>query len=133
MNTKQLICIGCPLGCQLQAEQNGTEVVSVKGNTCPRGESYARKELTNPTRIVTTSVRVKGGEHRMVSVKTQKDIPKEKILACMEEINGLTVTAPMVIGDVILQNVAGTGVDIVATKTVAASPSSCQDAGSRNF
>lgn len=119
MSIKKLICIGCPLGCPIEVEQDGTEIVSVKGNTCPRGDSYARKELTNPTRIVTTTVRVEGGEQRMVSVKTQKDIPKEKIFACMEEIRGLTVTAPVAIGDVVLENVAGTGVDIVATKTVA--------------
>lgn len=118
MNIKKLICICCPLGCSLEVQQDGTEIVSVKGNTCPRGDAYARKELTNPTRIVTTTVHVRGGLQSMVPVKTQKDIPKEKIFACMEEIRKVTVTAPVVIGDVVLADAAGTGVDIVATKTV---------------
>lgn len=118
MSIKKLICIGCPLGCPIEVEQNGTEIVSVKGNTCPRGDAYARKELTNPTRIVTTTVHVEGGTQSMVPVKTKEDIPKEKIFACMKEIRRVTVAAPVVIGDVVLANVAGTGVDIVATKTV---------------
>lgn len=97
---------------------NDMEVMSVTGNTCPRGADYARKELTNPTRIVTTTVRVEDGETNMVSVKTKQDIPKEKIFACMEAVRHLTVKAPVAIGDVILPDVAGTGVDIVATKNV---------------
>ncbi len=103
MNKRQLICIGCPLGCQMEAEQNeGGEVVSVKGNTCPRGDAYARKELTCPTRIVTSTVRVEGGARHMVPVKTKEDVPKEKIFDCMGEIRRLAVTAPVAVGDVLL-------------------------------
>ena len=118
MNTVNLICIGCPLGCPLTVEMEGNEVKSVAGNTCPRGEAYAKKELTNPTRIVTSTVRVAGGKLAMVSVKTESDIPKGKIFDCVKELKDVEVIAPVKIGDVIVENVAGTGVNVIATKNV---------------
>ena len=118
MSTVNLICIGCPLGCPLTVEMEGNEVKSVAGNTCPRGDAYAKKELTNPTRIVTSTVRVVGGTLGMVSVKTSSDIPKGKIFDCVKALKEVEVTAPVKIGDVIVENVAGTGVNIIATKNV---------------
>lgn len=118
MEERKLICIGCPMGCPLAVEIDGGEVVSVTGNTCKRGDVYARKEVTNPTRIVTSTVRVTGGDHDMVSVKTKEDIPKGKIFECVQALKGVSVQAPVHIGDVILEDVAGTGVPIVATKNV---------------
>jgi len=118
MSTVNLICIGCPLGCPLTVEMEGNEVKSVAGNTCPRGDAYAKKELTNPTRIVTSTVRVAGGKLAMVSVKTQSDIPKGKIFDCVKALKDVEVTAPVKIGDVIVENVAGTGVNVIATKNV---------------
>ncbi len=114
---KELTCIGCPLGCLLTVNMT-PEGIFVSGNTCPRGDVYARKEVTNPTRIVTSTVRVQGGVIARVSVKTESDIPKEKIFACMEEIRKTSVPAPVRIGDVIIGNCAGTGVRVVATKDV---------------
>lgn len=116
MEKRELICIGCPMGCPLVVELEGSDVVSVTGQTCKRGEVYARKEVTNPTRIVTSTVKVEGGKVDMVSVKTRDDIPKGKIFECVKALKGVTVKAPVRIGDVIVANVAGTGVDIVATK-----------------
>lgn len=118
MNTVNLICIGCPLGCPLTVEMEGNEVKSVSGNTCPRGVAYAKKELTNPTRIVTSTVRVAGGRLAMVSVKTESDIPKGKIFDCVKALKDVEVVAPVKIGDVIVKNVAGTGVNVIATKNV---------------
>ena len=118
MSTVNLICIGCPLGCPLTVEMEGNEVKSVSGNTCPRGDAYAKKELTNPTRIVTSTVRVAGGKLAMVSVKTQSDIPKGKIFDCVKALKDVEVVAPVKIGDVIVENVAGTGVNVIATKNV---------------
>ena len=118
MKTVNLICIGCPLGCPLTVEMEGEEVKAVSGNTCPRGAAYARKELTNPTRIVTSTVRVAGGKLAMVSVKTASDIPKGKIFDCVKALKDVEVKAPVKIGDVIVENVAGTGVNIIATKNV---------------
>ena len=118
MEIKNLTCIGCPLGCALTVETNNGEVASVSGNTCRRGDDYARKEVTRPTRIVTSTVAVSGGSLAMASVKTKSDIPKEKIMDIMKSIENVVVNAPVHIGDVIVQNAAGTGVDIIATKDV---------------
>lgn len=114
METRELTCIGCPLGCGLTVTMEGKEVKEVKGNTCVKGDIYARKEVTNPTRIVTTTVKVSGSKVPMINVKTQSDIPKDKIFECVAALKGLTIQAPVVIGDVVLENVAGTGVNIVA-------------------
>ena len=116
MEQKELICIGCPMGCPVMVEMDGGEIVSVSGNTCPRGDAYARKEVTNPTRIVTSTVKAEGGLVEMISVKTKEDIPKDKIFDCVRALKGITVKAPVHIGDVILADVAGTGVDVVATR-----------------
>lgn len=118
MEERNLTCIGCPMGCALTVLMEGNEVVSVSGNTCKRGDIYARKEVTNPTRIVTTTVKVTGGSIDMVSVKTQEDIPKEKIFECVKALKEVEVKAPVHIGDVILKNVADTGIDVAATKNV---------------
>lgn len=115
--TRELTCIGCPMGCALTVTLEDGAVRSVTGNTCKRGDTYARKEVTNPTRIVTSTVCVAGSPlTRMVSVKTRGDIPKDKIFACVKALRHITVTAPVQIGDVILHNVADTGTDIIATK-----------------
>lgn len=118
MEQKNLTCIGCPLGCQIVVELNDGEIKSVTGNTCKRGDDYARKEVTSPTRIVTSTVRVIGGNAATVSVKTKSDIPKSKIFECVKAMKEVIVQAPIAIGEVVLENVAGTGVDIVATKAV---------------
>lgn len=120
MERKELICIGCPMGCNLTVEMDGGQVVSVNGNTCKRGDDYARKELTDPRRIVTSTVPVAGGNLPVVSVKTASDIPKGKILECLCALKGVTLTAPVQIGDVIVENVADTGVDVIATKSISA-------------
>lgn len=117
---RELICIGCPLGCSITVTMNNTDVVSVTGNTCPRGDAYARKEVTNPTRIVTSTVRVQGGVSPMVNVKTASDIPKSKIFDCANALRDVVITAPVKIGDVVLSDVAGTGVDVIAAKNIAA-------------
>lgn len=117
---KELTCICCPMGCALTAQIENGVVTSVTGNTCPRGDAYARKELVSPTRIVTSTVRLTGGELPVVSVKTAQDIPKEKIMECMAQIKQAVLEAPVSIGDVAVSNVAGSGVDVIVTKNVAA-------------
>ena len=114
----KLTCIACPMGCPLSVEMDGDKVVSVTGNTCPRGKVYGEKEVTNPTRIVTSTVKVSGGEAVMVSVKTKNDIPKGKIFDVVKALKDVEIPAPVKIGDVVIANVAETGVDIVATKNV---------------
>lgn len=118
MEIRNLTCIGCPMGCPLTVKLEDTEVISIEGNSCKRGAVYGKKEVTNPTRIVTTTIRVSGGTEPVVSVKTKEDIPKDKIFACIRAMKEITVPAPVHIGDVILRDVAHTGVDIIATKNV---------------
>ena len=114
----KLTCIGCPLGCQIAVELKDGEITKLTGNTCRRGEDYARKEVLEPTRTVTGSVRVAGGSLPVVSVRTRTEIPKEKIAACAQALKTVTVQAPVAIGDVVLADIAGTGADLVATKAV---------------
>ena len=119
MEKMELTCIGCPMGCPLTVTMENGEVTSVTGNTCPRGAAYARKEVTAPTRIVTSTVRVTGGTLAMVSCKTRSDIPKGKIFDVVRALKDVEVPAPVTIGQVLAENVAGTGVDIIATKNIA--------------
>ncbi len=121
MEERNLICINCPMGCPLTVTLGDDgSVISVTGNTCPRGDAYGRKEVTNPTRIVTSSVPVSGAKSgmAMVSVKTASDIPKGKIFDVVSDIKKITVTAPVHIGDIVKANVAGTGIDMIATRDV---------------
>ncbi len=120
MEKRELTCIGCPMGCQITVELEGEEIFSVAGNTCAIGDKYARNEVLHPERTVTSTMVVDGGDRPRVSVKTAANIPKDKIFQCMKEIDAVRATAPIAIGDVLLPNVAGTGVDVVATKNVSA-------------
>jgi len=115
MEKRELICIGCPLGCMLTVDMEDGAVINVTGNTCPRGKAYAEKEVTNPTRIVTSTVRVAGGDRPSVSCKTKSDIPKSKIFDVARALKEVEAKAPISIGDVLVEDVAGTGVQIVAT------------------
>ena len=118
MEKRELICIGCPLGCMVSVELEGKEVKNVTGNTCPRGKVYAEKEVTNPMRIVTSSVRVSGGDKVSVSVKTKSDIPKGKIFDVVRDLKDVVAKAPVKIGDIVLENIGGTGIALIATKNV---------------
>ncbi len=112
----ELTCISCPLGCPLRVETDDEgRVLSVTGNTCRRGEEYGRKEVTAPTRTVTSTVRLTGGGSPVVSVRTREDIPKGKIFDVMAAIRSASVAAPVHIGDVVIPDIAGTGVDLIAT------------------
>jgi len=121
MVSKNLTCICCPLGCALKVDMEDGKVIEVTGNGCKRGKEYGAKEVTNPTRIVTSSVVVTGALCGAVPVKTASDVPKSKVFDVVKALKGVSVKAPVHIGDVILPDVAGTGVDIVATKEIASS------------
>ena len=113
---RELICINCPLGCHLSVDDNDVNNIKVTGNTCPRGVTYAVSEVTSPKRMVTSSVPVVGSKVKRVSVKTSAPIAKSKIFECLAEIKKIEATAPVAIGDVLLANVCGTDVNIVATR-----------------
>lgn len=118
MEKRELTCIRCPLGCAITVTLEGSTIQEITGFTCKRGEDYARKEVLDPTRTVTSVVFIDSESERMLPVKTKEDIPKEKIFEIMEELKSVRVKAPVKIGQVILENAAGTGVPVVATKDV---------------
>lgn len=121
MEKRELTCIGCPLGCQITVELNNGEVASITGNTCKRGSDYAGKEVTDPERTVTSTVKIEGGlTDTCLPVRTASDIPKGKISECMRRLKGVTVKAPVCVGDIVVKDVAGTGVNVIAAKTVRA-------------
>ena len=114
MKERKLTCIVCPKGCELSVTFDAEGKISdISGFTCPRGKEYAYAECTAPVRTVTTTVRCKDGE--VVSVKTNKPVPKEKIFEVMAEINSVIAQNSVKIGDVIIKNVCGTDADVVAT------------------
>ena len=117
--TKNLTCISCPLGCSLEVELSGDIILRVSGHECPRGHDYAIVECTAPMRMVTTTVPITGGSVQLLPVRTRHGIPKDKIMACIEALRGVVVDAPVDIGDVILADAAGCGVDIIATRRIA--------------
>ncbi len=108
---RTLTCIACPLGCTLSIELDGKNVVSVDGNTCPRGKDYAISECTSPVRTVTTTIKCENGE--LVPVKTSKPIPKDKVFDAVNEINKLVAKLPIMVGDILINDLFGA--DVVAT------------------
>ena len=111
---KELTCIVCPRGCRLKIDDE----MNVYGNACPRGEKYAIQELTNPTRTVTSSIRVTNRPYTLVSVKTDNPIPKDKMFEVMQEIDKLTIEAPVRIGQIVKANILGLDSNIVITKNI---------------
>ncbi len=118
--TKNLVCIVCPVGCSLEVTVEGNEVKNVTGNKCKRGIKYAQNELLNPTRTITSTVRVEGGVFAVCPVRTDGEIPKELIFKCMEEINNVRVKAPVDFAQVVVKGVAGTDVNVVTSRDLPA-------------
>lgn len=114
--TRNIICVTCPMGCEITVELSDSgEVTSVTGNTCSRGKAYAINETTNPQRSLASTVRVEGGKYNVVPCKSAGALPKDKIFDCMQAINSACISAPVTLGDVLVENICGTGVNIVAT------------------
>jgi CxxC motif-containing protein len=113
---KELICIGCPMGCHLRILLEGNNVMTVLGNSCLKGAAYAKNECLNPTRTVTTTVTIEQAMYPLVSVKTAKPIPRKLVRECITFLRQVKVTAPIKAGQVVVENVLNTGVDIIATK-----------------
>ena len=111
---QELTCIVCPNGCTLHIEGEDTSL-AVSGNACKRGEAFAVSELTHPVRTICSTVRTTFPKAPVLPVRTASEIPKERIFDVMTAINGVTVTTPLHRGDVVIQNVLGLGVDIIAT------------------
>ncbi len=122
MSKTTLTCITCPIGCELQIEKiktdGGTETFIVQGNKCKRGEKYAIEEMTYPTRMVTTTVKIDGAHLRRIPVKTSKPIPKDKIYECMRALDDVTLKAPIECGEKVIENWLSLGIDVVTTRSM---------------
>ena len=121
MTMKQMTCILCPNGCELDVTYSGeptAETITVEGNTCPKGDDYALEELLRPTRTLTTSVFVRGGIQPQASVKTTVPIPRKAVVVARDALRGTILDAPVEIGDVVARDIAGTGVDVIVTRSV---------------
>ncbi len=120
METKIMNCIMCPMGCEMTVTiENGT-VISVKGNTCPRGDKYARDEITAPKRMLTSTVSIEGGMLPLLPVVSADVLPKERILDCAVYLRKIKIQAPVKTGDIIVKDILGLGVDIVASRDMEA-------------
>ena len=113
---KELVCIVCPKGCRLHVDEEND--FAVTGNSCPRGAAYGHAEITNPTRVLTSTVKLTGGMYRRCPVKTNAAVPKGKLLSIMKLLNDVELTSPVKIGDVVIENVLNTGANVVATKNL---------------
>ena len=118
MDTRVLTCINCPMGCRITVTMDAGKITSITGNTCKRGEIYAGTEVTAPVRTVTTTIKVTCGIQDRVSCKTREPVPKEKIFEVMDEVNKASCQAPVKAGDILIEDCAGTGIPVVATKNV---------------
>lgn len=115
---RELICIGCPMGCAMTVAVESGTVVSVEGHTCKRGDEYARREVIAPTRMLTTTLPVANGERPTVPVKTNGEVPKLMLLDCARALSTVKLPAPIKAGEIVVSNILGTGVDIIAVKNI---------------
>jgi len=111
-----LVCIICPRGCRLTVDENNGNAVS--GNLCPRGAAYALSEVTDSRRTITSTVKIEGSWCQRCPVKSERPIPKGLMFEAMRELNNTTIKAPVKVGDVVLENVCGTGINFISTKTM---------------
>ncbi|CCU78930.1 protein of unknown function DUF1667 [Halanaerobium saccharolyticum subsp. saccharolyticum DSM 6643] len=115
---KYISCILCPNGCDIKVKYMNDEIIEIEGAVCPKGKDYAKQEIKNPLRTLTSSVMVEDGDTSLVSVKTSKPVPLEKVMDIMNVIDDVNVNAPVSVGDIIIESPAGLDCDIVATREV---------------
>lgn len=119
MESKEIICIVCPMGCQMEITEDGGEKgYIVTGNSCSRGKKYGIKELTNPTRVLTTTVKLKNNLMPRLPVRTDAAIPKDMIFSCMKALDSVEAEPPIRAGDIIVENILGTGANIISTRSI---------------
>ncbi|TNF22566.1 MAG: DUF1667 domain-containing protein [Deltaproteobacteria bacterium] len=117
---QRMVCIGCPIGCQLEVEYLGGDgdAWRIAGYDCKKGKSYAAEEVTDPRRMVATTVAIEGASWRRLPVRTASPIPKDQVLALCRRLHAVRVTSPVAMGDVVLADALGTGVDVIATRSL---------------
>lgn len=127
MDETEVICVICPVGCKVLVGYEGGKIVSLSGSECARGDEYAVKECLSPERILTATVAVDGGELARLPVKTDRHIPKDRLLDCAQELWRVRVRAPVAVGDIVVADILGTGANVVATRPVARADSRPDD------
>ena len=115
---EEIICIVCPLGCRMDVELHGSEVTSVQGNQCKKGPKHARRELSFPGRILTTTIKTDIPEMPLLPIRSNQELPKDRLMACMKVLSGHIVKRPVNLGDPVIHNILGLGVDMVACRTM---------------
>jgi Uncharacterized protein with conserved CXXC pairs len=118
MEEKKIICIICPIGCNITVRGEAGIIESMEGYTCKRGEEYAQNEFTHPVRILTSTIKVESGNTPLVPIRSNKPVPKELIFDCMKLIRNHRIAAPVHSHDVLIPDIMGTGIDIIATGSV---------------
>ena len=116
MSQKEIICVGCPMGCHvvLSFDSSG-EVIDYSGNECKKGKKYSKQEYENPVRVFTATVLTKDSARPLLPVRTSSAIPKEKFMECARMISTTTVDPPMNIGDIVIPNILDTGADLICS------------------
>jgi CxxC motif-containing protein len=118
-DTRGFVCVGCPIGCPLQLEHEGKEIVEVSGNECKRGAKYARQEFTDPRRELSTTVAISGAQWRRLPVKITAPVAKDRVIEAARAIHEISVVAPVEMGQLLLEGLLGeAGVDVVATRSM---------------
>ena len=117
---REMICIGCPLGCHLVVEQSEGGAWRIDGYSCKKGKTYALQEVSDPRRMVATTVAIEGALWRRLPVRTATPIPKDLMLPLCQHVHTLRLRAPVKMGDVVLRDALGTGIDVIATRSLAA-------------
>lgn len=115
---KRMICISCPKGCELILEVNNEKLTSVKGNDCKRGEMFARSEVENPTRVLTSVVTIRKAKSKLLPVISAEPLPKQKIEEAIKEMRNIVVDAPVREGEIIKDDLAGTGIKLLAARSL---------------
>lgn len=123
---KIFTCIICPNGCEIEVQTEGVRIVAIEGATCNRGQEYVAQELKNPQRNIASLVKVDNGDSPLVSVRLTKTVPKSRMMDVMDEIKMLRLTAPVVLGQIVTENILGLGSDVIATKRVSANTNGCE-------
>jgi len=115
---KHFVCVVCPVGCEIDVVHDGSEIISVEGNKCEKSEEFVTQELIEPMRILTTTVRIEGSRWPVIPVRTDEAVPKRLFPSIMKQLTRIKLQAPVNMLDVVMTDIAGTGANIIATRTM---------------
>lgn len=118
MPKKEYTCVACPKGCTVEVEFEDDEIKDISGYSCAKGEDYVKSEFHDPRRILTTTVRIKGAKYPRIPVRTETGVPKDELDCCLDKLNEVDLEAPVDVGDVVIEDVCGTGISVVTSRSL---------------